>query len=186
MTRTSVPRPPGAGTKSTSPEVLTSAPSTEAHAMRSAATSPVVTASHSTTVSNGALAAQWLELGPVTRTSSRCAMNVARFSSRCQKPYTSCGGLLTVVVEVSSMGVLLREGGASAFSQARRQGDLHRQDDRLRRTPARPAASNGRTPGDGLGIVLTTGGPPPHPSTSCVPVAGSAFGAGIGMSADTA
>src|SRR4051812_21742245 len=79
--------------------------------MRSAATSPVVTASHSTTVSNGALAAQWLEVGPVTRTSSRCAMNVTRFSSRCQKPYTSCGGLLTVVVEVSSMGVLLGEGG---------------------------------------------------------------------------
>src|SRR4051812_25284026 len=72
--------------------------------MRSAATSPVVTASHSMTVSNGALAAQWLELGPVTRTSSRCAMNVARFSSRCQKSNTSCGGLLTVVVEVNSMG----------------------------------------------------------------------------------
>src|SRR5918993_5034159 len=97
---------------STWPEVLTSAPSTEAQAMRSAATSPVVTASHSTTVSNGALAAQWLELGPVTRTSSRCAMNVTRFSNRCQKAYTSCGGLLTVVVEVSSMGVLLRGGVA--------------------------------------------------------------------------
>ena len=79
--------------------------------MRSAATSPVVSASHSTTVSNGALADQWLELGPVTRTSSRCAMNVARFSSRCQKSYTSCGGLLTVVAEVSSMGVLLGGGG---------------------------------------------------------------------------
>src|SRR4051794_21078652 len=100
--------------------------------MRSAATSPVVTASHSMTVSNGALAVQWLEFGPVTRTSSRCAMNVARFSSRCQKPYTSCGGLLMVVVEVSSMGVLLRGGWASVSSQARRQGDLRRQDDPLR------------------------------------------------------
>src|SRR3954453_18173351 len=127
--RTSVPRPPGAGTNSTSPEVSTSAPSAEAQAMRSAATSLVVTASHSTTVSKGALAAQWLELGPVTRTSSRCAMNVARFSSRCQKPYPSCGGLLTVVVEVSSMGVLLEKGCAGASSQAPPQGDLHRQDD---------------------------------------------------------
>src|SRR5687767_2675708 len=111
--------------------------------MRSAATSPVVTASHSTTVSNGALAAQWLELGPVTRTSSRCAMNVARFSSRCQKSYTSCGGLLTVVVEVSSMGVLLKGRSAGASSQARRRDDLHRQDDRSPGHPPERARTHG-------------------------------------------
>jgi hypothetical protein len=62
-------------------------------------------------------------------------MNVARFYSRCQKPYTSWGGLLTVVVAVSSMRVLLGRCGPARPAKPGGTGGHHRQDDRLRPAP---------------------------------------------------
>src|SRR3954454_11933898 len=103
VTCTSVLVPSGACTKLTSPELATSAPSVERQDRRLAGTSSVVSASHSTSRSNGALTFQWLVRGPVIWTSSTCAMNDGNRSKLDQKPYTSSGGLVTVVVPFSSM-----------------------------------------------------------------------------------
>jgi hypothetical protein len=50
---------------------------------------------------------------PVERTSSRCAMNVDRFSNWCQNPYTSDRGLRIVVVAVKSIRRLPSDDGTS-------------------------------------------------------------------------
>ena len=69
--RTIVPRPPGRGSNATIPELSTSAPSCERHAISSFGVSAVISESHSTCVPAGPRAVQCDVRSPVRCTDSR-------------------------------------------------------------------------------------------------------------------
>ena len=133
-----MPRSPGAGRRRTRPQLGTRAPGRDRQVISSSGWSSTISASHSTRARRGRGRPSASGLPSSTRTDSRCAMKLGRFSRSRQNRYASAGGRLTVtrgLGEDHPLAGAAGPAGADGGDQVQR-GDAGEQRRRWRRPAA--------------------------------------------------